>query len=126
MKKMLERVLLVLAFVPSLAVVGCGSGGPAKGSAGDQGTITGPATTLNTSGTHSGGPVFLRDAAGAFITGNDQVYSPLKTCGGCHDTAKITQGYHFAQGTVAMATKSLDGFNTAKPWLLSDGMYGKW
>jgi hypothetical protein len=23
-------------------------------------------------------------------------------------------------------TSCVDGYNTSKPWLLSDGMYGKW
>lgn len=78
--------------------------------------------------------IVLKDASGAPITAANLVaYSPQQTCGTCHDFEKITKGYHFAQGRVAMMAKAdpadtscVDAFNPSKPWLLSDGMYGKW
>jgi len=51
----------------------------------------------------------------------DQPYSTRQTCGACHDYAKITKGYHFQQGW----DRIKDGFNKTKPWVLSDGMMGK-
>jgi hypothetical protein len=51
----------------------------------------------------------------------DQPYSPRQTCGACHDYGKITQGYHFQQGW----NRIKDDFNKKKPWVLSDGMMGK-
>jgi hypothetical protein len=75
-----------------------------------------------------GAPIVLRDAAGnAIQRGSTTPYSPERTCGGCHDVATITQGYHFQQGrTNADRTLRVsDAFNPVKSWLLSDGMYGK-
>jgi hypothetical protein len=73
--------------------------------------------------TDSAGAVTLRDRLGnPLAPGSTTPYSPQKTCGGCHDVSVITQGYHFQQGKQVVA----DNYNTAKPWLLSDGMYGKW
>lgn len=69
--------------------------------------------------------IVLRDAAGNTLTPTSTTpYSPRATCGGtsCHSIDTITQGYHFQQGSQIVA----DNYNTAKPWLLSDGMYGKW
>ena len=51
----------------------------------------------------------------------DQPYSPRQTCGACHDYDKITKGYHFQQGW----DRIKDDFNQKKPWVLSDGMMGK-
>lgn len=51
----------------------------------------------------------------------DQPYSPRQTCGACHDYDKITKGYHFQQGW----DRIKDDFNKTKPWVLSDGMLGK-
>lgn len=51
----------------------------------------------------------------------DQPYSPRQTCGACHDYDRITKGYHFQQGW----DRIKDDFNPKKPWLLSDGMMGK-
>jgi hypothetical protein len=51
----------------------------------------------------------------------DQPYSPRQTCGACHDYDKITKGYHFQQGW----DRIKDDFNPKKPWVLSDGMLGK-
>ena len=77
-----------------------------------------------------GGAVTLKDRLNAAIpVGNTTTpFSPEQTCGGCHDTHKITEGYHFQQGK-GMSNADIrvsDTYNTAKPWLLSDGMYGKW
>lgn len=51
----------------------------------------------------------------------DQPYSTRQTCGACHDYDKITKGYHFQQGW----DRIKDDFNKKKPWVLSDGMMGK-
>jgi hypothetical protein len=51
----------------------------------------------------------------------DQPYSTRQTCGACHDYDKITKGYHFQQGW----DRIKDDFNKTKPWVLSDGMMGK-
>ena len=43
--------------------------------------------------------VTLRDAQGNPVASGSTVpYSPGRSCGGCHDVALITQGYHFQQG----------------------------
>ena len=84
-------------------------------------------TTYHTTG--SAGTVPLQDRNGNPIAvGATTPYSPEKTCGGCHDVALITQGYHFQQGKGLSNTSIYvsDTYNPSKPWLLSDGMYGKW
>ena len=86
----------------------------------------------------------LRDAAGNPVTSASTVpYSPEQSCGGCHDLALITQGYHFQQGrtdgasriqvsdTFGGAIGAYDASNnptkgTGAWWKQSDGMYGKW
>lgn len=73
-------------------------------------------------------PFPLRDEAGMVIDPvkgvNDTVpYSPRQTCGarGCHDYAKITEGYHFTQGKGETMPKEFAGrYN----WVLSPGNYG--
>jgi hypothetical protein len=59
---------------------------------------------------------------------NNVAYSPKQTCGGCHDYEKITNAYHFQQGRTDAQGRVVvsDGFDSKKPWNLSDGMYGKW
>jgi hypothetical protein len=51
----------------------------------------------------------------------DQPYSSRQTCGACHNYDEITKGYHFQQGW----DRIKDDFNQERPWLLSDGMMGK-
>lgn len=51
----------------------------------------------------------------------DQPYSSRQTCGSCHAYDEITQGYHFQQGWDRIS----DDFSQDKPWVLSDGMMGK-
>lgn len=51
----------------------------------------------------------------------DQPYSTRQTCGACHNYDEITKGYHFQQGW----DKIKDNFSKKKPWVLSDGMMGK-
>ncbi|RDV80516.1 hypothetical protein [Ammonifex thiophilus] len=72
-------------------------------------------------------PFYLRTETGAIInpvTGEnaDQPYSPRQTCGACHDYEAITKGYHFQQGWDVIK----DGYSKEKPWVLSNGMMGKW
>ncbi|MBI5834669.1 MAG: hypothetical protein HZB16_20410 [Armatimonadetes bacterium] len=67
-------------------------------------------------------PVQLKDADGRAIhpgAADPAPYSPRQTCGGCHDYAKITQGYHFQMG--ADEAKP----NVDKPWVWSPGQIGK-
>jgi hypothetical protein len=68
---------------------------------------------------HQGNPVALD---------GDTPYSPKQTCGGCHDYDLITNAYHFQQGRTDADGRIVvsDGFDSKKPWNLSDGMYGKW
>lgn len=51
----------------------------------------------------------------------DQPYSPRQTCGACHNYDEITKGFHFQQGW----DRIRDDFSQTKPWVLSDGMLGK-
>jgi hypothetical protein len=51
----------------------------------------------------------------------DQPYSPRQTCGACHNYDEITKGYHFQQGWNVIK----DNYDPKKPWVLSDGMLGK-
>jgi len=53
----------------------------------------------------------------------DQPYSPRQTCNACHNYDEITKGYHFQQGW----DKISDDYGAKKnrPWVLSDGMLGK-
>lgn len=51
----------------------------------------------------------------------DQPYSPRQTCGACHKYDEITKGFHFQQGW----DRIKDGYSKDKPWVLSDGMMGK-
>jgi len=74
-------------------------------------------------------PLYLRTETGAVInpiTGENasQPYSPLQTCGAskCHDSTFISQGYHFQQGRERLR----DDFDPRRPWVLSDGMFGKY
>ncbi len=71
-------------------------------------------------------PFYLKTEDGKIInplTGEnaDQPYSPRQTCGTCHNYDEIVKGYHFQQGW----DKISDNFNPQKPWVLSDGMMGK-
>jgi hypothetical protein len=89
-------------------------------------------------------PVTLRDGTGAAVNAASTApYSPEQSCGICHDTHLIAQGYHFQQGrtngagflnvsdTFAGALMVPDASGnptkgTGAWWKLSDGMYGKW
>jgi len=51
----------------------------------------------------------------------EQPYSTRQTCGACHNYDQITKGYHFQQGWNVIK----DDFSKKKPWVLSDGMMGK-
>lgn len=73
-------------------------------------------------------PFPLRDEAGAVIDPvrgiNDAApYSPKQTCGvsGCHDYAKITEGFHFTQGKGEAVPAS---FAERYRWVSSPGNYG--
>lgn len=76
--------------------------------------------------------IILRDSTGAALTRNTTApYDPQATCGtaGCHGPSwgKITQGYHFAQGrTNAVGDIQISDNFSQKPWIISNGMYGKY
>lgn len=53
----------------------------------------------------------------------DQPYSPRQTCGACHNYDEITKGFHFQQGWDVIRDDF--GKKMNKPWVLSDGMLGK-
>ncbi len=59
---------------------------------------------------------------------SQEPYSPKQTCGECHEYDQISNGYHFQQGrtnadgTIVMS----DTYDKKRPWIKSDGMYGKW
>ena len=72
---------------------------------------------------------FLRDENGKIInpiSGENAKapFSSKETCGACHDYKKITEGYHFQQGWDRIRDDF--GVENGKPWVLSDGMMGKW
>ncbi|MBN2061250.1 MAG: hypothetical protein JW882_12625 [Deltaproteobacteria bacterium] len=73
--------------------------------------------------------IVLMDYEGNEIDLNNPVpYSPKNTCGVCHDYDEITMAYHFQQGRIDSDGSLIvrDDKDPRKPWLLSDGMYGKW
>jgi hypothetical protein len=124
----LDRALAagVLALVAGWGA-GCGPAASAGDGAKDVGRAAAALTTHHAS--EADGAIVLRDRTGAPIpVGSTTPYSPDQTCGGCHDTSVITQGYHFQQGKGLSNTSIYvsDAYNPSKPWLLSDGMYGKW
>ncbi len=69
--------------------------------------------------------VWLKNEQGDRITAtlnSVDPYSTKKTCGVCHSYAIVTSGYHFQQGFDVIK----DGYDAAKPWILSPGMFGAW
>jgi len=74
-------------------------------------------------------PVTLKGYDGKELSVNShEPYSPRQTCGQCHEYDAITNGYHFQQGRTdgdGHLTMS-DSFDPRRPWLKSDGMFGKW
>ncbi len=109
--------LLILAL--EVVGVGCGevetTGVPAR-----------PVETQSVSGVCP--PFQLRDEAGEVIDPikgvNDEApYSPKQTCGagGCHDYAKITEGYHFTQGWGEEPTADQ---HERVAWATTPGNYG--
>jgi hypothetical protein len=123
MSRALQACALVL-----FAATGSGCGQPTDDAQGKE--VNARSSALSTYHTTNGtGAIVLRDRLGnAIPVGATTPYSPEKTCGGCHDTSVITQGYHFQQGKGSSNSSIYvaDDFNPTKPWLLSDGMYGKW
>src|SRR5512136_698026 len=72
--------------------------------------------------------IVLRGFDGNPLTIDSRVpYSPKRTCGACHDYARITNGYHFQQGRTDGTGKIVIS-DTSDPkfhWNLSSGMFGK-
>jgi hypothetical protein len=118
------RSALLLGLVTLLGAACTGGAPPSEGTEKPIQMQTASLSTYHTTTT-----VLLRDRLGNNIAvGSATPYSPERTCGGCHDVSKITEGYHFQQGKGFSNTNIYvaDNYNLAKPWLLSDGMYGKW
>jgi hypothetical protein len=112
--------VVLAGFLAALGAA-CGSGAGETTDAKPTGATRQALTTYHTA--DETGAVPLRDRLGNLIArGSTAPYSPQRTCGGCHDVDVITQGYHFQQGKDVVA----DNYNPSKPWLLSDGMFGKW
>ncbi len=134
MKTIHERATgrpVLLAGLLAALNAACGGGGSDEAPAKPIDTARAALSTYHTDGGvgGGGGVVPLRDRNGNPIArGSTTPYSPERTCGGCHDVNVITQGYHFQQGKGLSNTAITvsDTYNPAKPWLLSDGMYGKW
>ncbi len=71
-------------------------------------------------------PFYLLNSEGDIInplTGEnaDQPYSTYNTCDMCHSYDDIVQGYHFQMGAKSVS----DHYSKEQPWVLSDGMFGK-
>ena len=71
-------------------------------------------------------PFYLKTEDGKIINpisgeNADQPFSTRQTCGACHNYDQITKGFHFQQGW----DRVKDDYNKSKPWVLSDGMMGK-
>jgi hypothetical protein len=115
-----QAVLLALLGLLTAGLAGCGESlAPVM-----------PAPVERASGPASGvcPPFPLRDEQGAAIDPvkgvNDRVpYSPRQTCGttGCHDYAKITEGFHFTQGKGEAPPRE---FAERYAWVTSPGNYG--
>lgn len=121
--------VLLTGLLAALNAVACGGGQVGDGDGAPQAptAVAKAATTYHT--VDEGGIITLKDRQGNPIpVGSTAPYSTEKTCGGCHDFSLITQGYHFQQGKGRSNSDIYvaDNFNPGKPWLLSDGMYGKW
>jgi hypothetical protein len=107
----------------------CGTEAPQTGSRTEATKPVASRSSLAASNYHATNPVSLRDRSGSPLTpASTTPYSPQRTCGACHDVAKITEGYHFQQGkgTSNSNITVADNYSPVKTWLLSDGMYGKW
>lgn len=80
-------------------------------------------------------PVTLKGYDGSNIAPESpQPYSPKLSCSNangiaaCHDYNSVTNGYHFQQGRTDASGQITvsDTFSPVKPWILSNGMFGKW
>ena len=73
--------------------------------------------------------VMLMDYDGNEISLESNIpYSPKNTCGECHDYDTITNAYHFQHGRTDAKGNIIvrDDMDSKNPWLISQGMYGKW
>jgi hypothetical protein len=74
-------------------------------------------------------PVPLMDPVGNWIgLGSTAPYSGRQTCGGCHDLATITNGFHFQQGRTDTAGHVVirdDYFQDGRTWEKSPGRFGR-
>lgn len=130
----MNRFITALGGAPAalaLVLAGCGSGTGGGGTTAKT-PATGASAVHMVGSAGYVGPVKLQDQTGAYIAKTSATpYSPFRTCGACHvgngDWAKITNSYHFAQGRTNAGgqIQIADNFS-AKPWVMTNGMYGKW
>ena len=75
-------------------------------------------------------PIPLKDSLGSAITINSTApYDGRRTCGGCHDVDRITNGFLFQQGrtdTSGQLDMQDDYYADGRFWIKSSGRYGKW
>ena len=75
-------------------------------------------------------PIPLKDSLGSAITINSTApYDGRRTCGGCHDVDRITNGFLFQQGrtdTSGQIEMRDDYYADGRFWIKSSGRYGKW
>jgi hypothetical protein len=76
-------------------------------------------------------PIPLRDYRGDVINVADtnRFYDGRKTCGGCHDLARIENGFLFQQGRTSTNGEIImqdDCLGDGRSWVRSTGMYGAW
>jgi hypothetical protein len=90
------------------------------------GGMSGLLSTPVAAGAHD--PIVLRGLNGQPVNLAVSVapYSPKQTCGACHDYETVTRGYHFDQGKMALRDDYAAGRDNTPPYVLSDGMFGKW
>ncbi len=76
-------------------------------------------------------PIPLRDLSGEVIhvTDTERFYDGRRTCGECHDVARIENGFKFQQGRTDLDGNIImrnDFFGDGRDWIQSAGMYGTW
>ncbi len=118
----------VEVLVPAGAVAGAVSGRRAAGVCppfelrAESGEVINPISAAGLG--EEGGSVVVGGSSGGVAAGAlAEPYSPRQTCGreGCHDYARITEGYHFTQGAGEVPPDTLA---ERALWVTSPGNYG--
>jgi len=66
----------------------------------------------------------VRDAAGLDVLTSGLPYSPMQTCGGCHDTAYIAK--HATHADAGLSFRRARGAEGLLPWETGYGRFGSW